>query len=427
MGIFNSGLFNHFFGKPSKKDSRKITNYFTLLSGYTPSHTSYKGALYEIDLVRACVHRIASECAKTSAVVVNDKDKRKQFIVSKYPNDTMTAYQFYYRLATIFQMENNAYIVPVYKEKDGSGGIVGLVPIQPYYAEVIEDDEGDMCYRFTFNDEVKIFKSWEVGHIKRMQFKNDLFGESNDAFANMADLLVAQEESSASAIKSNSMLRFMAKLNTPIDDDEDYKKQQEIFMKNNLEDNQSGVLLYDTRFEDVKQIESKPLMIDAEQKKAIENSVFSYWGINEDILQNKYTEDTWNAFYESAIEPFFIQVQEVLSRLLYTREQMMSGKCVKLTSDRLGYASNKTKISVATQFVDRGLMTLNQALEILNLPPLPDDEGNERVIRSEYIKASDVGKLMVGKEVKGDNGYSKEDTNKNDGISNEPGSGQKKD
>lgn len=425
MGFLNSGLFKHFFGKPSKKDTHMIQKYFTLLSGYTPSHTSYQGALYEIDLVRACVNRIASECAKTTAVLVNDDDKIKNFIISQYPNDTMTAYQFYYRLATIYQMENNAYIVPVYAEKDKSGGIIGLIPIQPHFTEVIEDEEGDMCYRFTFNDEIKVFKSWEVGHIKRMQYKNDLFGDSNDAFANTADLLVAQEKSSASTIKSNSILRFMAKLNTPIDDDEDYERQQKMFMKNNLENNESGVLLYDPRFEDVKPIESKPLMIDADQKKAIENSVYTYWGINEDILQNKYSEDTWNAFYESAIEPFFIQVQEVISKLLFSREELMAGKAVKLTSDRLGYASNKTKISVATQFVDRGMVTINQALDILNMPPLPDDEGNLRVIRSEYINAKDVDNTLAGKEVKGDgkNGYS---SNKDDDIPNEPGHGTEK-
>ena len=103
----------------------------------------------------------------------------------------------------------------------------------------------------------------------------------------------------------------------------------------------------------------------------------------------------------------------------------MAGKAVKLTSDRLGYASNKTKISVATQFVDRGMVTINQALDILNMPPLPDDEGNLRVIRSEYINAKDVGNTLAGKEVKGDgkNGYS---SNKDDDIPNEPGHGTEK-
>lgn len=416
MGFLNSGLFKHFFGKPTQKDTRALTNYFSLLSGYSPSYSSYDGAIYEIDLVRACVHRIASECAKATPILVNDDDKDKAFIISQYPNDTMTAFQFYYRLATIFQIENNAYIVPEYAEKDKSGGIVGLIPLAPKSVDIIEDDIQGMCYRFTFNDGlVKVYPIHEVGHIKRMQYKNDMYGDANNAFNKTADLVIAQEEGSANAIKSSSLLRFMAKLNTPIDDDEDYQEQQDVFLRNNLEGNQSGVLIYDTRFEDVKQIESKPLLVDAEQKKAIENSVYTYWGINEDILQNKYSEDTWNAFYESAIEPFYIQVQEVITKLLYSIEDIKEGKAIRLTSDRLQYASNTTKIQVAKEFVDRGLLTLDQGLNILNLPPLPDGQGNVRVIRAEYIDAA-----MVGKGVKGDdeNGNTSPSNDVSDGNTN---------
>ncbi len=402
MGVLNSGLFKHFFGKPTKKDTKAIKNYFSLLSGYTPSYSTYNGALYEIDLVRACIHRIASECAKATPVLVDDEDKDKEFIISKYPNDTMTAFQFYYRLATIFQVENNAYIVPQYAERDKSGGIVGLIPICPMFVDIIEHETLGICYKFTFNNgDSKVYQMAEVGHIKRMQYKNDMYGDANDAFDNTAKLVIAQEEGSEKAIKSSSLLRFMAKLNTPIDDDEDYKEQQNVFLRNNLEGNESGVLIYDTRFEDVKQIESKPLLVDAEQKKAIENSVFTYWGINEDILQNKYSEDTWNAFYESAIEPFYIQVQEVITKLLYSVNEIKAGKGIRLTSDRLQYASNTTKIQVAKEFVDRGLLTLDQGLNILNLPPLPDGQGNVRVIRAEYIDANAVGKEVYEDEQTG--------------------------
>lgn len=419
MALWNNGLFKHFFGKPTKKDTRALVNYFSLLSGYSPSYSSYDGAIYEIDLVRACIHRIASECAKATPILVNDDNKEKEFIISKYPNDTMTAFQFYYRLATIFQVENNAYIVPIYGARDKSS-IIGLMPIAPLNVDLMEDEQLGMSYRFTFNDgDVKVYSIKEVGHIKRMQYKNDMYGDENNAFNKTADLVVAQEEGSANAIKSSSLLRFMAKLNTPIDDDEDYKEQQDVFLRNNLEGNQSGVLIYDTRFEDVKQIESKPLLVDAEQKKAIENSVYTYWGINEDILQNKYSEDTWNAFYESAIEPFYIQVQEVITKLLYSIEEIKQGKSIRLTSDRLQYASNTTKIQVAKEFVDRGLLTLNQGLNILNLPPLPDGQGDVRVIRAEYIDAA-----MVGKEVKGDDGTEQNSSSSND-VSNGNTNGEK--
>jgi hypothetical protein len=240
-----------------------------------------------------------------------------------------------------------------------------------------------------------------------MQYKNDFFGASNSAFKNTADLVRAQEKGSAEAIKSGSNIRYMGKLNQQIVDDEDFKEQQRSVSALNLNDNETGLFIYDSRWEEMKQVTSTPVLLDAEQKKAIDNSVYTYWGVNEDFLQNKYSEDVWNAIYESNIEPFLIQCGEVLTQMFFSEDQMLDGKGIMLTSDRLQYASNQTKIQVAKEFFDRGLMTTNQALAILNLPPVKD--GDKRYIRSEYINIEDVGGR---KEVDSDEGT---DTDKVDG------------
>ena len=49
------------------------------------------------------------------------------------------------------------------------------------------------------------------------------------------------------------------------------------------------------------------------------------------------------------------------------------------------YASNKEKLDIATQLTDRGIITLNDAREIFNMPPV--DGGDLRVIRGEYANA----------------------------------------
>jgi len=37
--------------------------------------------------------------------------------------------------------------------------------------------------------------------------------------------------------------------------------------------------------------------------KELRDAVFRYFGVNENIIMGNYTEDEWNAFYESTIEP----------------------------------------------------------------------------------------------------------------------------
>ena len=382
------GLFDILFGKPKSMTNNKQLNLaFSTLSGYSPVYTSHDGGVYELGLCKACIHSIATECAKAYPVLTQKND-RINFIVSKSPNDYMTASQFYYRLATIYQVENNAFIIPIYDE---FGKTIGLYPVVPSTVELRESN--NVVYVvYTFSDGKRYSIEYSrIGHIKRMQYKDDFFGDSNNAFKTTADLLKAQEVGSKNAIDNSADLQFMAKVNDQLIDEEDMRAQQELLSMMNLNSvNKSGVFIYDNRFEEMKEINHKPLLLDAEQKNAIDNSVFNYWGVNEDILQNKYDEDTWNAFYESQIEPFFIQVGEVLSSMFYSRDQRMKGNEVVLTSDRLQYASNTTKIQVAKEFVDRGLITLNQALKIMNMPPLSD--GDYRIVRAEYINANGVGK-----------------------------------
>lgn len=375
-------LFDILFKHNKKNNTGSIV---CTLNGYPSINGAFNQDLYEISLVRGIVHRIAIECSKVEPTVVrmnSNHAKRIYRIIAKRPNEFMTPSQFYYRIATIYEIENNAYIVPIL---DKYGEIEGLYPVAPSLCKLVaRETDGEMFIVFTYGDGTQQAMEYrKVGHIKRMQYKNDFFGESNSAFNTTANLLLAQEESSSDAINNNSNLRFMGKLNSQVADDEDFKEQQNILQRLNMNGNKSGIFLYDDRYESFKTIENKPILLDADQKKAIDNSAYNYWNINEDILQNKYTEDTWNAFYESEIEPFFIQIGEVIGSMFYTPNQLVNGNGIFMSSNRLQYASNKTKVDVAKEFFDRGLFTVNQALELLNLPPLPD--GDIRYIRAEYI------------------------------------------
>jgi hypothetical protein len=57
------------------------------------------------------------------------------------------------------------------------------------------------------------------------------------------------------------------------------------------------------------------------------------------------------------------------------------------TSNRLQYLSNADKLSVSSQMLDRGIMSINDVREIWNLPPV--DGGDVRIIRGEYYNAEE--------------------------------------
>jgi hypothetical protein len=178
---------------------------------------------------------------------------------------------------------------------------------------------------------------------------------------------------------------------------EDITKERQRFIDENLGyENNNGVLMFDNKYADVKQIVSKPYTVDNEQMQSIEDNVFNYFGTNKKILQNCFTEDEWNAFYEGKIEPFGIQVSLVMTNMMFTDAEIVRGNKFLLTSNRLQYASNKTKLDVVTQMFDRGFLTHNEGLSIFNMAPV--DGGDKHFIRLEY---SETNKLSENNEIEG--------------------------
>ena len=107
--------------------------------------------------------------------------------------------------------------------------------------------------------------------------------------------------------------------------------------------------------------------------------------VNEDVLQNKAYGDAWSAFYEGAIEPFAVQFSEVMTKMLFTFREQSQGNEIMLTANRLQYMTNKDKLNVSSQLLDRGVMSINDIREIWNLPPV--ENGDTRIIRGEYYDA----------------------------------------
>ena len=158
------------------------------------------------------------------------------------------------------------------------------------------------------------------------------------------------------------------------------------------------MLLFPSTYANIKQIDAKPWVVESEQMRIIRENVYDYFGVNEDILQNKAFGDKWTAFYEGAIEPFAIQFSEVMTRMLFTFREQSQGNRVMATANRLQYLSNSEKLNVSSQMLDRGIMSINDVREIWNLPPLPEPYGSQLPIRGEYYNVNDEGSDEDGED-----------------------------
>lgn len=378
------GLFDRLFGNSPKIKEKDYEGTFKMLNGYTPRFTSHQGGIYESQLVRAVINARATHVSKLKVEMLGTARPRLRSKMKHAPNQFQTWSQFMYRLSSILDVYNTAFIVPVYDDFGEPSGI--FCPI-PKKCEIIQvKDVPYLRYAFGWGEHAAIELDY-CGILTKFQLKNDFFGEDNHALDPTVDLISIQNQGIQEGVKSAATYRFMAQVNN-FSKAEDLAKERQRFTEENLgrEAKGGGLLLFPNTYKDIKQIDVKPWVVDAEQMKIIKENVFDYFGVNEEILMNKAYGDAWTAFYEGAVEPFAIQFSEVVTKMLYTLREQTEGNKVMATANRLQYLSNSEKLNVSTQLLDRGIITLNDAREIWNLPDL-GEAGDVRIIRGEYYDA----------------------------------------
>lgn len=372
-------LFDYIF-KNRPKPEGQYHGEFRMLNGYTPRFTTYGGSLYEQELIRAAINARATHISKLNVEIMGAARPALQTKLKHAPNKFQTWSQFLYRLSTILDVNNTAFICPIYDEFGEPSGIYTPIPSRCTIVEY-----GDIPYlRYEFSNGSKAAIELDYcGIMTRFQYKDDFFGESNHALYPTMDLIHIQDQGIKEGVKSAATYRFMAQY-ANFSKADDLKKERERFTEENFAGDGGGLLLFPNTYQNIKQVDVKPWVVDADQMKVIKDNVFEYFMLNDDILMNKAYGDAWAAFYEGGIEPFAIQFSEVSTKMLFTLREQSQGNRVMATANRLQYLSNADKLNVSAQMADRGLMTRNEIRQIWNLTPLPDEVGNQLPIRGEY-------------------------------------------
>ena len=355
---------------------------FQLLDGYTPTFRTWSGSIFESDLIRAALDAHGRHAAKLKPNITGEAQKGLKNRLAIAPNEFQTWSQFLYRTAVILYCRNTAFLVPVTGDYGEATGVIGIAPES---WELVEYQDKVYIRFMMGNMQRAAVELDRCGILTRYQYKNELFGENNEALKPVLDLIKMQEQGITEGIKNGASYRFSAQSDN-WSKDEDLGKEMERFNKATFQNlkTSGGTILFPNTYKNIQQLKQEAYKVDADQMKLIKENVYDYFAVNEDVIQNKAFGDNWLAFYEGAVEWLAIQLSEVLTRMLYTERERQYGNQIFFTSNRLQYMSNADKLNAISQLSDRGLMTRNELREILNLTPLPEPYGSQIPARGEY-------------------------------------------
>lgn len=361
----------------------KSREVFKVVSAYSPVFHDWRGEIYESMLVRAAIDARARHVSKLK---VEFRGTAKPDLTAKLrrrPNPWDTWSKFLYRVSTILDCCNNVVIVPIYDE---SRNKVGIYPLIPTRCEVVRyKDELWLKYKFYSGQKSGACRMSECAILNRFQFKNDFFGEDNRALDETMDLISIEKQSIKEAIKTTSGFKFWAKSNN-FSMEDDLATMADNFSERNFGSEakkSTKVLLFPNTMSEIHTLDGKPYTPDKDQMELIQQNVYTYFGVNLKILQNSGSSEELSAFYEGFIEPFGIQFAETMTFAVYSDKEYSLGSEIVVTSNRLQYMTFTDKKNFVEGGLDRGILTINEAREVYNLPSI-GEAGDRFVARGEY-------------------------------------------
>lgn len=392
------GLFELIFGKRPPEYQSQTT--LKMMNGYLPTFSSFGSDAYSSDIVRAAIHAIASNSAKLKAKHIIRRDDIKvvhsniERLLTLRPNPYMNAYDFLYKVVTQLYMKSNAFI---FMQTDGAN-VIGFYPISAANMEFVEV-MGEVYCKFNFlGGNVVTLPYSEIIHLRRFYNDNDLFGEPNDAaLLPTLELIKTTDQGIINAIQSSASLRGIIKFVQAMMKPEDIKRERDRFVAEYLSlDNNGGIGALDSKAEFI-QMNNEPKLVDDKQMAIIEDKVYKYFNINKSIVMSDYSEDQFNAFHESVIEPIALQLGlEITSKVFSNREKGFGNEII-FEGSRYSYLSNKTKADMISKLMPLGILNRNEAREIFNLAPVED--GEKYIVSLNYVQTDKQNEYQVGKTI----------------------------
>ena len=384
MSLFDK-IFRPAEAEKSDEALQRARSLFQTLTAYQPIFTNWGGAIYESEIVRAAIDARARHISKLKVEIEGTANPSLQAKLRLGPNQWHTWSQELYRISTILDVCNTCFVCPVFDERMI---ITGIYPVLPSSCTLVEYD-GEIWLRYQFNTgQYAAVEFRKCAILTRHQYHDDFFGDSNKALRETMQLIHIQNQGIEEGVKNAATFRFMAQL-ANFAKPEDLAKERERFTAENLstESESGGFLLFPNTYKDIKQIDVKPYAIDSAQMEQIRENVFNYFGVNEDVLQNKAKAEELEGFFDGCIEPFAIQFSEALTKMLFSERERAQGSYLIANANRLQYMSTSQKVQMAQQLLDRGVMSINEARELFNYGEV--ENGDVRFIRGEYINADD--------------------------------------
>lgn len=396
------GLFDFWRGWRKQREGER---YAQMLNGTAPIFSQFGEDIFMSDVVQQCAYCIVTEMKKLNPRHV----RRYGFDVApvqgsgvqkvlENPNPLMTKSDMLEKITYSVLANYNAF---VYMERDRFGKLLGLWPLAPVQVTFLEDASERLFVDLLFKNGMGYILPYDsLIHIRTHYYQNDFMGGDQDgnadntALLNTLDLNHVMLQGIQKALKSSFAINGVVKYNTLLDDG---KIAQEIAnFEQRLANSQSGILGLDTKSEII-QFKRDVKLVDTDLLKFIDDKVLRHFGVPIKILEGDYSTETYEAFYNRALEPLIINFSEAFTKGIFSQHEIQGyDNHIYFYPKELIFMSTNQVLQMVHELGQTGTLFENEKRVAFGLEPLEELRG-VRLMSLNYVNADDAREYQLGK------------------------------
>lgn len=233
-------------------------------------------------------------------------------------------------------------------------------------------------------------------HISRHNNDNDIFGDSNKPITPVLQTANTFNQSMGKPAELAAVVRGILKASSSTKT-EDLNRRHDGFIRDNLrvEKGGSGVIVTDNKYE-YTPISDKQTPIPTGQLEYVKGEIYDYFGVNEEIVQNRESPEQATAFYNGEIAPFYEQLSQAFTNGLFSQREFGYGNEIIFEGNSLQNEKLSDKTTALKFLADIGAITIDGVLPGLNMSPPGGEDGAHRVQTRGMVNADRADEYRSG-------------------------------
>lgn len=359
---------------------------------------SYASKIYDIPEVRTAIECFADIFSSIPKYVervdrggnITYIDNQMSKVINLRANPLQNATQFWKDVVTRLMLENNVFIEPIWDMTTGNLKHLYVLPTDHFELEL----NGDIA-KVKF---LTIGKTYDLSKIIYINRFASITGGARNNLGLYETVVQSLAEQAINVAKPNKVRAFLQGKSSAsgLLKDKDKKGVMTDF-ELNMDNNVQGVSYLDGQWQ-ITPVNWQENDVNRELMQFVINIVYNYFGITESIINNKATEVEYQLLVKNKFDPLALQIEQELTSKLFTQREIEFGNKVEFDTFNLTIGTMSAKAALFNVGLRQGVLTIDDAREMIGLPPLPDGLGQMTRVTADTLDIKLVNEMQAAQK-----------------------------